>query len=417
MTRWSGVTGAERVHVVRALLARPLLHRRGVHTRTVEMARTHQTELQAWFEHHLGWQLRVERDRVRLFKAPGNVRRQGSDAPTARQCALFCLVLAVLEDCGAQTVISELAEKIEVVSRTHPSLRRFDATVSRERRDLVLMVRLLCRLRVLVSTLDTVVTQEDEQDYIRGIGDALYDVDHRTAALMLSTSVSPSLTTGPQELLIATGTDRMISEGRALHHAVMRRLVDDPVVYFDDLPSDQREYFLGHMQELIQALRAGLGARVEVRAEGAAIVDEELTDLEFPKTSAASFAALVLAERLFHEVVDAPDRTGWIGTTRLLELSSEVAADLAKTMTTINQKPVDGEHTWQAAAPILIGLDLICEVPGGILIRPALARFRDPSGRGPRTEKPGLMLFGLDDLQTSPTDDPTLEEPSDDILT
>ncbi|MCT9934527.1 TIGR02678 family protein [Planotetraspora sp. A-T 1434] len=399
------------------MLARPLLHRRATHAYTVELARAHQAELQAWFEHHLGWQLRVERDRVRLFKVPGNVRRQGSDAPTARQCALFCLILAVLEDCGTQTVISELAQKIEVVSRTHPNLRRFDATVGRERRDLVLMLRLMCRQRVLVPTLDTVVTQEDEQDYIRGVGDALYDVDHRTAALMLGISISPSLAAGPQELLMASGVDGMISENRALHHAVMRRLVDDPVVYFDDLPTDQREYFLAHMQELVQALRAGLGVRVEVRAEGAAIVDEELTDLEFPKTSAASFAALVMAERLFREVADAPDRTDWIGATRLLELSSEVAARLSKAMTAINQKPVDGEHTWQAVAPILIGLELIITVPGGILVRPALARYRDPSGRGPRAEEAGLMLFGIDDLLTpSSTDHPTPEEPSDDTL-
>lgn len=54
MTGRSGEAAAERNLIVRALLVQPLLHRRGRHTRTLDLARKHQADLRAWFDHHLG---------------------------------------------------------------------------------------------------------------------------------------------------------------------------------------------------------------------------------------------------------------------------------------------------------------------------------------------------------------------------
>ncbi|MFD9551733.1 TIGR02678 family protein [Nocardia salmonicida] len=380
-------------------MARPLIHRVGAAARIVQLAHLHRAELQGWFDYNLGCQLRIERDHVRLFKVPGNLLRQGLDVPSARQMALFCLLLAAIDSCGSQTVISELAQKVEVITRTHPTLRAFDATLGSERRDLVHMVRLLTTHRVLLPTLDTSATKEGELGFIRGGGDALYEVDHRGAALLLNASLSPSSVSGPQELLDSEA-DPLVSRDLATRQLLMRRLVDDPVVYLDALPPDQREYFVANSRELAKSVRAGLDVRVEVRAEGAAIIDDTLTDLEFPKPSAASFAALLVAERLFEESVASTeaDTAPWIGSTRALELCAEVAATLTHAMATINNKPVNAENIWQAVAPILIGLNLITNVRGGIRTHPAIARYRDPSARSIRASEPGLLLFGLDEL-------------------
>ncbi|MFD7325675.1 TIGR02678 family protein [Streptomyces sp. NPDC059875] len=404
MKGWTGEAGHARSLVVRALLNRPLILTNRANKHVVDLAHAHYAELRSWFDHHLGWQLRVDRDRIRLFKIPEAPGRQGNDAPTARECALYCLTLAVLEDCGHQTVISELAEKITALTETHSVLRAFDATVRRERADLVAMVRLLVSQGVLTPERDRSLTREDEREYIQGSGDALYAVDHRTAALMIASPVPPALAGGPQGLIAETDPDHTDTAERAIHHALMRRFVDDPVVYFDDLPDEQRSYFHTHADELIQAVRRGLDCRVELRTEGVAIIDEDLTDLEFPKSSTPSFAALVLADALAHEAGHAPQEQPVVPEHRVRELAADVAATLLRLAQKINNHPIDAERTLEAAVPILNRLNLIQRLPEGIRVRPALARYRAPHGQGARKVQKDLMLFGHDDLTTSPSE-------------
>ncbi|MGW3600718.1 TIGR02678 family protein [Streptomyces sp. NPDC005167] len=398
MNNWTGDTAHARTLVIRALLNHPLIYRRGAGQRIVDLARTHHVELRTWFDHHLGWQLRVDRDRIRLFKVPEAPGQQGNEAPSARQCALYCLTLAVLEDCGHQTVISELAEKITALTTTHATLRRFDATVRGERADLVAMVRLLADQGVLAPERDGSLTREDERDYIAGSGDALYNVDHRAAALLLATSTPPTLADGPHELISKPPADDAQTLELGLHHALMRRLVDDPAVYLEDLPSDQRTYFLAHSEELLQAIRVGLDVRVEMRAEGVAIIDEELTDLPFPKNSTASFAALVLADALACEAAPTAAFNVFIGDRRLRELGAQVAAALLQLTQKINGHPIDTERTLKAALPILNRLGLLTLTTGGIRVRPALARYRAPAGQHARKISDDLMLFGAEEL-------------------
>ncbi|UED83195.1 TIGR02678 family protein [Streptomyces profundus] len=406
----------ERGAVIRALLAQPLLHRRGRHTRTLDLARRHQTGLRAWFDHHLGWRLHVERDRLRLFKVPETSDRLGTEAPTARQCVLYCLLLTVLEDCGQQTVLSELAERITALSSAHARLRRFEATVHRERTDLVAMVRLLYRQGVLATPNgETSTTREHEKEYVAGDGDALYDVDHRTAALLLAAPIPPAEVEGPQALFDAMTPDDTGFPAVSVRHALMRRLVDEPTVYWDDLPGNQREYFHEHADELLSAVRLGLDVRVEVRAEGAAVIDEELTDLEFPKSSAASFAALILADKLCAETERAVPRRTFVSRARIRELSDEIAPELLKLIANIKGQPIDGARVQEAALPILLQLGLAEHVPGGIRVRPALARYRAPAGHGLRSGADDLMLFGTHDLPDSPA--PAKEDDRDDTTT
>ncbi|MFJ1754621.1 TIGR02678 family protein [Kitasatospora sp. NPDC088134] len=381
--------------MVRALLRRPLVKGSSGQGQVVALARKHHVELRAWFDHHLGWPLYVERDRVRLYKIPADPGRPGPPVPSARQCVLYCLALAAIEDAGQQTVISHLAERIGALTAAHPAIRQFDAAQLAERRDLVAAIRLLVRDGVLAPTRDTGLTATDERGYVEGVSDALYDVGHRAAALLLSSPTPPAQATGPDGLLAVDDGFAPAGVEQTSRHAVMRRLVDHPVVYLDELSAEERRYLLDHRREVLQALRGGLGVRVEVRQEGWAVIDDELTDEPLLGQKTASFGALLLADRLFHEVAAKAPESRYVSEARLLELAAPVGEQLLRVVQNLDRKPITADRLVEVAVPILIGFGLVAEsIGGGIEIRPALARYRDPTGAGARLTSHTTMTFG-----------------------
>ncbi|MFJ8248706.1 TIGR02678 family protein [Streptomyces sp. NPDC094466] len=404
MNDWTGQEGHERREVVRALLHTPVLRREGRLRRMVDQARRHENDLRVWFDRQLGWPLVVERDLVRLLKIPEDPGRYPDQAvPTPRQCALYCLLLAVLADCDRQTVISELADRVTALTTAHSNLRRFDATSTRERRDLVAALRLLAEGGVLRSPREAGVTADSEQAYIAGHGNAIYDVDHRLAASAVVCPVPPSQVDGPDALLLVAegGSGLGARTDTELRQALMRRLVDDPVVHLEDLPPDQREYLSVHREELAAELVLGLDTRVEVRSEGLAIVDSRFTDTEFPAASAVSVAALALADLLAGDAVPGQIGSFVVGRDRLLELAGLVADQICRVVPNIERKPVSGPVVLRFSVPVLMQFGLVASHEDGILVRPALARYRDPSGRGARVKGEALLLFGRD-LDTPP---------------
>ncbi|MFB6555501.1 TIGR02678 family protein [Streptomyces sp. NPDC056405] len=399
MKGWTGPEGHECREVVRALLHTPVLRREGRHRRLVDQARRHEEQLRVWFDRQLGWPLVVERDLIRLLKIPEDPGRYPDPAvPSSRQCALYCLLLAVLADCDRQTVISELADRVTALTTAHRSLRRFDATSTRERRDLVAALRLLAVGGVLRSPREAGVTADSEQAYIAGRGNAIYDVDHRLAASAVICPVPPSQADGPDALLRVTEGDRGggARTDTELRQALMRRLVDDPVVYLEDLPPEQREYLSVHREELTAELTLGLDTRVEVRTEGLAIVDSRFSDIEFPAASAVSVAALAVADLLAGEADPAQTDSFLVGHDRLFELAGLVAKQIRRVVPNIERKPVDGSVVLKHSVPVLMQFGLVDLNEDGVLVRPALARYRDPSGRGVRVTGEALLLFGQD---------------------
>ncbi|MEV8021301.1 TIGR02678 family protein [Streptomyces sp. NPDC086554] len=374
MTRWHGPEAAELQDAVRILLDRPLLRRGHGNDSALALVRGHQAVLQEWFEHQLGWRLHVERDLARLHKVPTPGTRHPADAPTGRQCALYCLLLAAVDDCGPQTVITELAERIVTSTTAEPGVRTFDPTQYRERANLVAAIRLLCDHGVL-TPVERAEHTTQERGYMAGDGDALYTVHHRTATLLLSGPTAPSQAGGPDGLL-ETGeprTDEAVQ--RRIRQHLMRRLVDEPVLYVDRLTGEEQEYYAHHRRELVAAVQNGLGTQVEVRAEGAAVVDDELGDLRFPHDTTVPYAALLLADALWHEE-NSTFRRRTVPTARLLELAQDVADQLTRVVKNIKQRPLTADTVLHEAQLLLARLDLIDELPTGIRLLPALARYR-----------------------------------------
>jgi uncharacterized protein (TIGR02678 family) len=265
----------------------------------------HRRALADWFAEQTGWHLVVDESGgfARLHKTPSH--RDSTRPATCgldrrpfdrRRYSLLCLTLAVLDEGRSQTTLRQVAESVARASHSCGGLAEFDATVYSERRALVDVLKLLVHLEVL---------RERDGDADRyaagGNGDVLYDVEDRRIAHLIAAPSSPSLTTGPEGLPVEVYPDT--EEGfrtRARHH-VMRRLLDDPIVYYDDLDEAQRDWLAHSLGFAHRVLEEDAGFQVERRAEGIAAVDpgRELSDEVFPDgSSSVKHAALLLAEVL-----------------------------------------------------------------------------------------------------------------------
>jgi uncharacterized protein (TIGR02678 family) len=87
-----------------------------------------------------------------------------------------------------------------------------------------------------------------------------------------------------------------------MRHHLARRLLDDPVLYIEELDDRPalRAYFQNQRGALAARLGEAVGLSAEQRAEGLALVDEggELTDVAMPAAGTASHVTLLVAEFL-----------------------------------------------------------------------------------------------------------------------
>jgi uncharacterized protein (TIGR02678 family) len=357
-------------------MARPILRSGGPQAAIAASIRKprNQRLLQEWFDRNFGWNLIVDRDVVRLQKIPAMPAAHADDAPGQRVCVLYCLAAAVLEDCGEQTVISEIAQKVGDLCRTRPELVAYEPEVFSERRAMVAAIRMLVHHGVLVPTRGAVATEQDETDYVHGTGNAIYDVEHRVAALLIACPVPPSRAGHPDALTREPIADTADGWNRSRRHQLMRRLADEPVMHFDELDDDVQAYFKNQRHLLVGELTDMLDTRVEVRSEGAALIDEELTDAHFPRDKTPQFAALLLSEAIAAqknpvlEPVPAP----------ILEAAAEHICEQIKqrNIKTIEGREATPEHALHTGLKILMGLRLVRIAPEGVYARPALGRFR-----------------------------------------
>lgn len=308
----------EQRRALRALLARPLIRSDDPAFPSI---RRHAATLRDWLAREAGWHLQSERDFVRLHKRPadlGDPTRpatvgRGTQRKTfnRRRYALFCLLLADLERGDAQITLGRLGEGLGQAVGDPALAERglaFSLDHQEARRDLVVVVRLLMELGVLVR-----VAGDEEQFLRRGLeGDVLYDVDRRLLAALLVTARGPSLVAlsgadAELDLEARLGAlnetfvpDTPDGRNRELRHRLARRLLDDPVVYFDSLDDDEAAYLANQRGPLLRRLQQATGLVAEVRAEGLALVDPEgeLTDEKMPAEGTEGHLALLMAERL-----------------------------------------------------------------------------------------------------------------------
>lgn len=320
----------DRRRAARALLRRPLMTAADP---AFPLVRRHAEQLRTWFAEEAGWFLTVDTEVARLRKIPADpadatrpALAPGSGQPfSRRRYVLLCLALATLGRAEAQTTLGALADGI-LAAAADPALTaagvRFRLEGRDERSDLVAVVRVLLDHGVLSRV------SGDEEAYLRDTGDVLYDVHRRVLAAMAAGTRGPSTidvapADAPQvavadrasETTFAARLAALVDEPvpdaaeartRRARQDLTRRLLDDPVVYTDDVDEHGQAYMTRQRTVLARRLADATGLVPEVRAEGVALLDPDgdATDLGMPEQGTEGHAALVVAEAL--AAADAP---------------------------------------------------------------------------------------------------------------
>ncbi len=380
----------EREQAARALLMHPLLTAEGDPEAFV-LVRRHGESLTERFRHLLGYRLAIRGDHARLYKRPriayadrparirpGSIRPGPEDgwAPfTRRHYVLVALALATLESHHgrSQALIGGLAG--EVAALGSELGLRVDFERREERKAFADALELLCRLGVLRQrdgSSESFVARDESLE------EALFDVEHGRLGDLKATPIALTGVERVQDLLAEEYPASEDGERARRRHRIARTLVEEPVLYVEELEPAEQDTYRSQRHRLEPELEALTGLQAERRAEGSALIDgsRRLTDLRFPTRSTESLLALLACERLRRVAYDA-------GRNPLPR--SEVEALLAELR---ERLAIDaGRELDRAALGLLEAHRLIApEDPAQVRVLPAIARFAKPTLRRPAPE-------------------------------
>jgi uncharacterized protein (TIGR02678 family) len=392
----------ERQRAMRALLQHPLITADGPQAAAFGLVRRHADALREWLAHHVHWSLQVTSEFARLRKVPPDqtdgtraARDARTEAPFTRgRYVLLCLALAALERSERQTTLGKLAEAMVGFFTADTALAAcglsFDLKTMDERRDLVQVIRFLLEAGVLRRI------QGDEDHYLKDDrSDVLYTIHRPVLTAMLSVRRGPSTiaATAFEECLAAIVEEPMPDsedgQNRQIRIRLMRRLMDDPVLYYEDLDGRERAYLDRQRGFMLPVIKEATGLSPEVRAEGIALLDHrgDMTDFGLPEEGTEGHLTLLIAEYLADRL--RADRKVVVGFAALCAHTAELITE--------------HRHHWRkdVSAPgadrVLTGitlarleaLRLVRQVPDGIQPLPAIARYAlarlpdDPAAQQP----------------------------------
>lgn len=403
---------AEREEVargIRLLLANPLISERG-NAEWFDLIRRRREPVRQWFDYYCGWTVVVEPrlGYARLVKVraatdpsrPARRSRSGRAPFDRRRYVLLCLVAAELLAVPV-TTIGLLADRVSRASAADPVVPAFDSASRAERMAFTDVLRLLESYGVIETVDGTTDTFVDSAE-----AKVLYRIDSTLLLRLLAAPVGPSQLAIPAEevplrageLLAAVSAERRyggaadglvppsdVQRNLWLRHSIFRRLVDDPVLYADDLSAAQRAYLASPTgRQLVRRAAEQGGFILEDRAEGMLLVDPDAiaTDSRFPDdASTAKVAALLLL-----------DRMGSTSTVEQLGISASVLlAEFPRWAKTY--RDVDGPAQLVSdALDVLTGFGLVQAANGIVYVLPAAARY---AVRAPRTRSTGPALEEL----------------------
>jgi uncharacterized protein (TIGR02678 family) len=224
----------------------------------------------------------------------------------------------------------------------------------------------------------------DEQLFLLNTGDVLYNVHRPILALMLNLRRGPSSLDGSasldsrmQLLIEEPRPDTDEAQIRDLRARLTRRLLDDPVVYFEDLDESELDYLNKQRGRLLRRVEEATGLIAEARAEGIAMLDDrgDVTDLEMPKDGTEGHFTLLLAEFLAGRL--RANLTAQIGIGEIRSHAAVLIEQHARHWRKSVREPGAEEFLVADALQRLEGLRLITVLEGGLTVvaRPAIARY------------------------------------------
>jgi uncharacterized protein (TIGR02678 family) len=375
----------ERRKALRALLQNPLITADGKLSEVFPLIRRHHAALNQWLVKNSGWSLYVDRETARLRKIPADLddASRGAVGKTPfhrRLYALLCLALAALSQGEKQITLGTLFEHIVRLAAVDPQLGdaglRPDPDRFEHRRDLVRTVEFLMAWGLLRRV------DGDEAAYLKAQGDVLYTVNRSALTWLVQLRRSPTTidSRDPEARLRAVTRDLQpeTDEGRNRLHRFFfyRKLLDDPVLYYEDLDEGQRAYLNSQRAAITAEIADQTGLVPEVRREGLAMVDDrgELTDLDMPQEGTDGHIALLLADFLAHRL--GPDPTPWVGLAEVEQRLAELRQEYGKYWRKDAARPEATRSLVEHALDRLAALSLVERGEDGVRPLPALARYR-----------------------------------------
>jgi len=372
LDRLSEIDQADVVRCARVLLRRPLLRTGGPESDLLPLIYRHRATLAELFAGVLGYRLVVERRFARLYKSgPGNDPTRGEPSLTPRGYAYLALCLASLTGIGQQTLLSRLVTDIRSAANQAGIEVSDDLG---ELRAIASALRHLVSLGVLSETEGTVTGDEE-------------------ALLTIDTTLLGQLVAGP--LGVATTLSELVTLAarpgpRGVEHALRRRLVENPLTHYADLPDEEAAWLRRRARQESRLIERCFGLVTEVRLEGIAVTDPEdyLTDVPFPGQSTVARVALLALPELLRA---GEARDGWVAVT--VDAVTAVCDEL------VDAYPAAWSKLMVASLPkltddvlrLLLSLGLARPADGGWLLSPAAHRWLpEPDGAPRQAEEPKL---------------------------
>ncbi|MFD0894766.1 TIGR02678 family protein [Luteolibacter ambystomatis] len=379
---------AERQHATRCLLQHPMLSAGGAFAEQFGLVRKHAESLREWFAHHANWELQVTSDLARLRKTPPDssdgtrpARDSRTDAPFTRsRYVLLCLALATLERSERQITLGRLAEEIQGFFKADPELEQagmiFDLQSVDQRRNLVQIIRFLLEHGALRRI------QGEEDAFLKNErSDALYNINRSVLSGMLAVRRGPSMI---QNIAFRERLAAIVEEplpetddgrNRRLRVRLMRRLLDDPILYYEDLEPDERVYLDSQRVFILRHIHAATGMASEVRKEGIALLDQrgDMTDLGLPEEGTDGHLALLVAEFLANML--RRDESALCGVAVLREHVAQLIEVHRKHWRKDVTEPGADRLLMESTIDRLVALRLVRRTSEAIKPLPAIARF------------------------------------------
>ncbi|MBC6460193.1 TIGR02678 family protein [Actinomadura sp. HBU206391] len=323
----------ELARAIRLLLAQPLISLHADPDDFDLIRRRHQPLVQ-WFDYYCGWRLVVEPrlGYARLLKVRADAdpsrparRRRTTRAPfDRRRYTLLCLVAAELLATPV-TTIGMLSQRVIQAAAADEHIPAFDPVRAEERAAFVDALKLLEHYGA-VTTVDGATDAYLDSEEAK----VLYRVDATRVTRLLAAPIPPSQLAAalddsadrPDLAALAVerrygsaarlgdeeGPDDLLGEVSETQrnlwarHSLIRRLLDDPVVYREEMTAVQVAYAASLTgRQIIRRAAEEAGFVLEERAEGYLLVDPDAiaTDTRFPGDgSHAKVAALLLLDLL-----------------------------------------------------------------------------------------------------------------------
>jgi uncharacterized protein (TIGR02678 family) len=381
------IEAEETSRAIRLLLAHPLLTV-GADPSGFDLVRRRRDALARWFDEHCGWRVVVAaRDGyARLLKirpeidATRPLRRDRSTRAAFDRRRYTLLAIACAELLATPvTTIGLLADRVAHATAAEGGIESFQSSRRGERAAFVDALKLLERsgaLRALDGTAESYLDSDTAK--------VLFQVDTTLLLRLLAAPQAPSsvdltdptvlsaLTKEPRYGTAPAGGEAADAQRNLwLRHSITRALLDDPVVYRDELTEAQLGYLASPTgRRLIRQAAEQAGFVLEERAEGYLLVDPDglATDQRFPDdASHPKIAALVLLDHLV--AAGGPVPTA--------ELAAHAGALLERFPSWgKTYRSEDGAARLAAdAVEVLCAFKLAARQDGAVRARPAAARF------------------------------------------